>query len=312
LGCPGTHPPWHCKVFGKLPLREREKIIKDNQLCPFCLLHYKDKPCGAKQKPVACTASNCKGRHIQKLHDFLKDVFREESQVHMVHGDDGWEESEEAWELGEEEMMIVGTVQQEDDCSWQDASKSWLEQDEEVTVGVYQVGTCQSADEAPSGTGRGAAKHPPTGRQEQAEVIEDGWQAPGPGDLLIEGEEGEYFLELLMREASLKEPKTDKLAGSKEDPKNKTAPAKSKEKKKNKKKTFKGNKVAIKIGAQKEEENTANLTSKQGKQAALDLLSNPEAKGRGLINNDRTEMESRPRSTMTSRGECSRQKKPDS
>jgi hypothetical protein len=97
---------------------------------------------------VACTASNCKGRHIQKLHDFRKDVFREESQVHVVHGDDGWEESEEAWELGKE-MMIVGTVQQEDDCSWQDASKSWLEQDEEVAVGVYQVGTCQSADGEP-------------------------------------------------------------------------------------------------------------------------------------------------------------------
>jgi hypothetical protein len=68
-----------------------------------------------------------KGRHIQKLHDFLKDVFREENQVHVVHGDDEWEESEEAWELSEEEMMIVGTVQQEDDSSWQDASKSWLE-----------------------------------------------------------------------------------------------------------------------------------------------------------------------------------------
>jgi hypothetical protein len=63
---------------------------------------------------------------------------------------------------------------------------------------------------------------------------------------------------------------------------------------------------------QKEEENTASLTSKQGKQAALDLLSNPEAKGRGLINNDRTETEARPRSTTTSIGECSGQKKPDS
>jgi hypothetical protein len=129
MGCPGTHPPWHCKVFGKLPAREREKIIKDNRLCPFCLLHGKDKTCGAKQKPVACTASNCKGRHIQKLHNFLNDVFREEGLVHVVQEDDRWEESEEAWELGEEEMMIVGKVQQEGDCSWQDASKSWLEQD---------------------------------------------------------------------------------------------------------------------------------------------------------------------------------------
>ncbi len=57
-----------------------EKVITDNKLCPFCLLHDKDKSCGAKQRAVsvACTASGCKGRHAQKLHDFLKDVFREE------------------------------------------------------------------------------------------------------------------------------------------------------------------------------------------------------------------------------------------
>jgi hypothetical protein len=112
------------------------------------------------------------------LHDFLKDVFREESQVHVVHGDNGWEESEEAWELGEEEMMIVGTVQQEDDCSWQDASKSWLEQNEEVAVGVYQVRACQSADKAPMETGKGAARHLPTDHREEAETMEDEWQAP--------------------------------------------------------------------------------------------------------------------------------------
>ncbi len=58
------------------------------------------------------------GKAHPKLHDFLKDVFREENRVHVVHGDDGWEESDEAWELGEEEMMIIGTVLQEDDCSW--------------------------------------------------------------------------------------------------------------------------------------------------------------------------------------------------
>jgi hypothetical protein len=88
MGCQGTHPPWRCKVFGKLPAKERERIIEDNRLCPFCLLHDKAKPCGAKQRPVACLVSNCKGRHIQKLHDFLKDVFKEENQVHVVHGDE--------------------------------------------------------------------------------------------------------------------------------------------------------------------------------------------------------------------------------
>jgi hypothetical protein len=70
MGCTGTHPPWFCRAFGKLPAKEREKLIVDNKLCPFCLLHDRDKPCGAKQKPVsvACTASGCRGRHAQKLH----------------------------------------------------------------------------------------------------------------------------------------------------------------------------------------------------------------------------------------------------
>ncbi len=105
--------------------------------------------------------------------------------------------------------------------------------------------------------------------------MENGWQAPGPDDLLIEGEEGEYFLELLMRKASPERPKAGQLVGGKEDPKDKLAPVKGKEKKKNKK-ALKENKMAIRNGAQKEEENTANLTSKQEQQAAPDLLSNPE------------------------------------
>ncbi len=87
----------------------------------------------------------------------------------------------------------------------------------------------------------GVGMCPTTGQRKDTEAAEGGWRAPGPGDLLIEGEEGEYFLELLMREASPEKPnpassKTNQLAGSKEDSKSKTAPVKSKGKKKNKKK----------------------------------------------------------------------------
>ncbi len=184
-------------MFGKLPAGEREKLITDNRLCPFCLLHDKDKPCGAKQRPVlvACAASSCKGRHIQKLHDFLKDVFREENRVYVVHGDDGWDESDEAWELGEEEMMIVGTVQQEDDYSWQDACNAWMEQDEEAAAGVHQVRACQEV-----------VKQAAVGQCKKADIIEEGEEALEPGGLLLEGEEQEYFLELLMRRASPERP----------------------------------------------------------------------------------------------------------
>jgi hypothetical protein len=178
MGCMTAHPPWLCKVFGKLPAGEREKLITDNQLCPFCLLHDKDKPCGAKQRPVsvACAASSCKGRHIQKLHDFLKDVFREENRVHVVHGDDGWEESDEAWELGEEEMMIVGTVQQEDDYSWQGACSAWREQDEEMAAGVHQVRVCQEVTELAA-----------VGQCKGVDIPGESKGVSEPGGLLLEG-----------------------------------------------------------------------------------------------------------------------------
>jgi hypothetical protein len=297
-------------VFGKLPAKEREKLIEDNRLCPFCLLHDKDKPCGAKQKPVACTTSNCKGRHIQKLHEFLKDVFREESHVHVVHGDEEWEDSEEAWELVEEEMMIVGTVQQEDNCTWQDASKPWIEEDEEMMVESCQVGTCQSASGMVTGREGEATGQPGLRQNERTEITEAGWQAPGPDDLLLEGEEGEYFLELLLRKESPKKPKEGRPAEATEDQKSKTASARGKDKKKDRKKAHRESKAET--GEQGAKRNAAGPAGHQGKLAAPDLLSNPEAKGRGLVASHQEGEEPAARPRKTPRGECSGQKTPDS
>jgi hypothetical protein len=251
-------------------------------------------------------------------------VFKEENQVQVVHGDDGWEESEEAWEVGEEEMMIVGTVQQEDSCSWQDASRSWLEQDGEEEDGVYQVGTCQGASGVPLETGEGGAVvRPPMGERGNTKVVEDSWWAPGPEDLLIEGEEGEYFLELLMREAPLEEPnpassKVSQPAGREEVSKGKAASSKGKGKKKDKKKTPRGGGGAAtqpeekEAGAQKEEGRVAGQSGKQTRAMPPDPLINPEAKGRGLAGRGQPETRPGARLTTTSRGECSGQEKPDS
>jgi hypothetical protein len=285
MGCTAAHPPWLCKVFGKLPAGEREKLITDNRLCPFCLLHDKDKPCGAKQRPVsvACTVSNCKGRHVQKLHDFLKDVFREENQVHVVHGGDGWEESDEAWELGEEEMMIVGTVQQEDHCSWQDACNSWMEQDDKVAAGVHQVRACQEA-----------AKQSMTGQCKKASVIKVREETSEPGGLLLEGEEQEYFLEILMRKAS-----PERLEA---------APANGKEKKKSRKKERKvlGKNTAEKeTGGREKKKGVADPAHGLEKTPALDFAHNPEAKGRGLADGGREGERPAAGSQATSGGECS-------
>jgi hypothetical protein len=209
MGCSGLHPPWQCKLFGNIRANEREKIIEDNRLCPFCLLHDRARACGAKERLAnpACHILGCKGRHIRKLHELLKDIHKEENQVHLVQGGDEWEEPEDAWEIdGEEEAMIVGTIQQEDDCSWQEASKSWLEQDGEEESEAYYVGTCQGASNQPPEAEKGRSSEascPLKEEEKDEEIIEDSWWSPDPKDLQIEEGEKGYFLELLMSGSTL-------------------------------------------------------------------------------------------------------------
>jgi hypothetical protein len=221
-------------------------------------------------------------------------VFQEENRVHVVHGDDGWEESDEAWELGEEEMMIVGTVQQEDDCSWQDACNAWMEQDEEVAAGVHQVRACQEV-----------VKQAEVGQCKKADTIEGSEETPEPDGLLLEGEEQEYFLELLMRRASPERPRASLSTNRK------AAPAKGK-KSRSKEKKAHGKSLAKKVadGRTKEEE-TTSLDGGLEKQPAPDLAHNLEARGRGLAESNQQKKEQVTRPQATSGGECSGQKTPD-
>jgi hypothetical protein len=283
MGCTGTHPPWFCRPFGKLPAREREKLIVDNKLCPFCLLHDKDKPCGAKQKPVsvACTASGCRGRHAQKLHDLLKDVLREEGRVHVLQEDDEWEESEEAWELGEAEGMIVGAVRQEDEYSWQDA---WAAQDGEMEASVHQVEARQSEEDV---------------RKEVNEANQGDEQSEAEG-LLVEGEEREYVLELLMREAP------PNLCASAHPAKAELATLKGKRKRNLGKKLRKRLKMAR--GAAIKEprrEGRADTAGRGRGQVTGDLSRNPEVRGGGLAVKKQDGRDQPTASLPTSGGECS-------
>ncbi len=286
------HPsPWLCKAFGKLPAKEREKLIVDNKLCPFCLLHDKDKPCGAKQRTmsVACMASGCKGRHAQKLHDFLKDVFREEGRVHVLQEDDEWEESEEAWELGEAEAMIVGTVHQKVGYSWQDACDAWAAQSEGTEAGVHQVRVSRA----------GAGQE----REDQCKKVDEADQGngqPEAEDLLVEGEEREYILELLMREVPPSQP-----AGT-HSPKVEVNTLKGKKKRNLGKKLRKRLKLT-RGAAIKEPRREGRVNSAGGgeNQVASNLPHNPEVKGRGLAGRGRDRKGQFAAPPSTSGGECS-------
>jgi hypothetical protein len=291
MGCTGTHPPWFCRAFGKLPAKEREKLIVDNKLCPFCLLHDRDKPCGAKQKPVsvACTASGCRGRHAQKLHDLLKDVLREEGRVHVLQEDDEWEESDEAWELGEAEAMIVGAVRQEVEYSWQDACDTWAAQDGETEAGVHQVGA--------SGVENGQGEEEACKEVNEANQGDEQFEAEG---LLVEGEEREYVLELQMREAP------PDLCANAHPAKAELATFKGKRKRNLGKKLRKRLKMA-RGAAIKESRMEGKVDPAGGKksQVTVNLSHNPEVKGGGLASKERDGRDQPTASPPTSGGECS-------
>jgi hypothetical protein len=206
----------------------------------------------------------------------------------VVHGDDGWEESDEAWELGEEEMMIVGTVQQEDECSWQAACDAWEVQEEEATAGVYRTGVDQE-------TGEPAAKD--QCKKVSAEKSDE--QSPEVEGLLVEEEEQEYFLELLMRRASpersTKSPPAKSVACSTKDRRRKN------KEKKARKKNLEGRAT----GEVMKKEETGDPASGKERQVASNLAHNPEAKGRGLAKKNQQGRSQSAKQPATSGGECS-------
>ncbi len=88
--------------------------------------------------------------------------------------------------------MIVGTVHQEIEHSWQNTCDAWAAQDGETEAGVHQVEV--SGVEARPGE-KGQCKEVSEANQRD--------EQPEAGGLLVEGEEREYVLELLMREVPL-------------------------------------------------------------------------------------------------------------
>jgi hypothetical protein len=76
MGCAGMHPPWWCGAFRDKAPEEKAKIIEDNKLCPFCLLHDMSEVCYSKvyKTKRECKEAECKGQHIQWLHEVLKGI----------------------------------------------------------------------------------------------------------------------------------------------------------------------------------------------------------------------------------------------
>ncbi len=215
-------------------------------------------------------------------------MFHKENLVHLVQEDHGWEESDEAWELGEGEAMIVGAVQQEDECSWQAACDALEVQEEGATAGVYQAGV----DQEPGGPATKVQC-----KKDSAEKSDE--QTPVGEGLLVEEEEQEYFLELLLRSVSPERPTRNPPA------KSTACPAKDRKEKNKEKKTRKKNLKGRTTGEMMEKKETGDPASGKERQIASNLAHNPEAKGRGLAKEDQQGRSQTAKPPATSGGECS-------
>jgi hypothetical protein len=191
-------------------------------------------------------------------------------------------------------MMIVGTVQQEDDCSWQDACNAWMAQDEEAAAEVYQVRADQEVSEPAVG-----------GQCKEANTAENGKKSLEVEDLLVEGEEQEYFLELLMKRASPERPKESLPAKSEANP-IRDRKSRNKGKKARRKNLSRGATDEATKG-----EEAVDPASGKERQVASNLAHNPEVKGRGLAEKDQQRRDQATELPATSGGECSGQKKPE-
>ncbi len=178
--------------------------------------------------------------------------------------------------------MIVGTVHQEVEHTWQDACDAWAMQDEQVEVNEMENeqarrGQCKKAAGANQGSERSEME-----------------------DLLVEGEEREYILELLMREVPPSQP-----SGT-PSPRVEVNTLKGKKKRNLGKKLRK--KLKMSRGAAIKEprrEREANPVGNGEKQMASNFSHSPEAKGRGLAGGGREKGGQAPTSSLTSGGECS-------
>jgi hypothetical protein len=43
--CEGSHLPQKCQLFLRLSLMDRDRIIRENYMCPFCMRHTAEQEC---------------------------------------------------------------------------------------------------------------------------------------------------------------------------------------------------------------------------------------------------------------------------
>ncbi len=143
------------------------------------------------------------------------------------------------------------------------------------------------------------------GQCKGASTAEGGEKSSELEDLLVDGEEQEYFLEMLMRRAS-----PDRLE---ENPptRSEALPTKDRKSKGKGKKARRKNLAKEATDEATRGEGAASSAGDRERQVAPNPVPNPKAKGRGLAEADQQKKGRATGPPATSGGECSGQKKPE-
>ncbi len=73
LGCKRSYQPQKHEMFQVLFPREKEPVVKDSNMCPFCMRHIAGVGCygkGTETKP-ACPIPECDGNDTKEFHEIM-------------------------------------------------------------------------------------------------------------------------------------------------------------------------------------------------------------------------------------------------
>jgi hypothetical protein len=110
IGCEGDHVMLQCSKLLGMKLSERKEVLEKSGLCLFYLKHAAELECygrGGLSRP-RCTQAGCDGEHTPGVHELLGE---EHVGVNMVAGDECESDEDENWWVG---VVRVEEAQEEE------------------------------------------------------------------------------------------------------------------------------------------------------------------------------------------------------
>jgi hypothetical protein len=160
VGCDGDHVLLQCAKLPELSLDERKEVLKQSELCLYCLKHAAEMECygrGGFSKPK-CMQSGCNGEHAVGAHKMLGE---NGTSVNLV--------TEGGYESEEDEGWWVSTVRVEEEKEEEEENMEEIDDSEPKGNGEREIWYFTSTH----------VRKDDSGLEDELEYF---WEAPSPSD----------------------------------------------------------------------------------------------------------------------------------